>query len=43
MPTTPPAFDPRDRRRGVRRTAIVMAVIAVVIYVGFVMSGVIGR
>ncbi|MFT4179173.1 MAG: hypothetical protein QM612_06885 [Thermomonas sp.] len=31
------------RRKGVRRTALLFAGIAVLIYVGFILSGVVGR
>ncbi|WP_305806304.1 hypothetical protein [Stenotrophomonas sp. YIM B06876] len=39
----PPLEDLLQRRRRSRRTALVMAVIAVAIYVGFILSGVLGR
>ncbi|MCE7033424.1 hypothetical protein LY625_12515 [Lysobacter sp. GX 14042] len=43
-----PVHDPRDqelsaRRKAARRTALWVAALAVLIYVGFIMSGVVGR
>ena len=35
--------DARARRRGAVRTALVVGGIAVAIYVGFILSGVVGR
>ncbi len=35
--------DRRPRRAGVRRTALVVAAIAVLIYIGFILSGVLAR
>ena len=43
-----PAQDPRDqdiaaRRKAARRTALWLAAVAVLIYLAFIMSGVVGR
>ncbi|SDD83739.1 hypothetical protein [Aquimonas voraii] len=38
-----PAESSPQQRRAARRTAVFMAVVAVLIYVAFVLSGVIGR
>lgn len=43
MAPTTNNFDTAQRRRGVRRTVIVVGAIALLIYVGFIASGVIGR
>lgn len=42
MNRPPASFDPASRRAGVRRTAWIVAAIAVGIYAAFVLSGVIG-
>ncbi|MCW4455991.1 hypothetical protein OK348_14460 [Flavobacterium sp. MXW15] len=39
----PPADDLALRRRRAARTALVVALVAVAIYVGFILSGVVGR
>ena len=43
MPATPPADDLALRRKRAVRTALVVAAIAVAIYVAFILSGVVGR
>ncbi|WP_282296906.1 hypothetical protein [Stenotrophomonas sp. PS02289] len=44
MNTTPSAFDDLAlRRRRARRTALVVGAVAVAVYLGFILSGVIGR
>ena len=35
--------DPAARRRGVRRTAIALAIVALAVYGAFILSGVFGR
>lgn len=42
-PATPPADDFALRRKRAVRTALVVAAIAVGIYVAFILSGVVGR
>ncbi|WNH54440.1 hypothetical protein [Stenotrophomonas oahuensis] len=44
MNTTPSGFDDLAlRRRRARRTAMVVGAVAVAVYLGFILSGVIGR
>lgn len=46
MPDTPAPIDERlqqARRRGVRRTALIVAAIAVAVYVGFILSGILAQ
>ncbi len=40
MTSPDPRRDDAARRHGVRRTALVVAAIAVVVYIGFILSGV---
>ena len=40
MQPTKPEFDANQRRRGIRRTVLIVAAVAVLIYVGFIASGV---
>jgi len=40
MAMTDPEFDLAERRRRARRTAIVIAVVAALVYVGFIARGV---
>ena len=40
---TPPTTGQDGRRRGVRRTVLVFAVLAVAIYVGFILTGVLAK
>ena len=42
-PATPPADESALRRKRAVRTALVVAAIAVAIYVAFILSGVVGR
>lgn len=42
-PSKPPLDNLALRRRRSRRTALVVGLIAVAIYIGFILSGVIGR
>jgi hypothetical protein len=43
MTSTPMNRPDRDPRRAARRTALTLAVVAVGLYVAFILSGVIGR
>ncbi len=43
MTQQPASFDPASRRASVRRTAWIVAAIAVGVYAAFLLSGVIGR
>lgn len=46
MPDLPSPIDERlrqARRRGVRRTALIVAAIAVAVYVAFILSGVVAQ
>lgn len=38
-----PSFDPAERRPAVLRTAAIVGAIAVVVYLVFILSGVVGR